>query len=617
MLTGVRATQVTYKTRAGYRPPAKYSDEIFHCLFGPSGNHVTTAIDTSPIAAPLTFHGAAEISSGASAITQPQNAAWPSALLCPSNGSYVEAPPNAAYDTLGNGDFTIEFFLIHDGVGNAAGPIQWVGIWDGPLLANQGWRFVTDNNSWRFQWIQGGALRQFIWMPTIRATNIWMKPIVERYLGEIRLYVQWQGGVVHLTLSSAQGGNMDGPIPITGAFEIPANPVPLRIGGTPTIASLNYMRDLRITKAAQYRGDPPIVQNAPFGYLLPPIVIDTDTFYTPVHIGQILPPRLIDAEQFYVPILRRDGRALPPLLNTSPQIIAVGQPPLWDNSTGLGYDACCQGPQAPNISDTTIGPPYPVFEDETITTGSGATATLNLPATMNADDLLFAIIQFDQPLTSPQVAGGINLTNGSTGGGGGPAGTFGLWYWRANDSFCATNVVGTMGTPGRTNISVRSSYIVDGGQVPPVFALPASVNWIGRILRFSNIDTSFSFPFWDYEMEHAHTSVNPRIQSAGAWMAPPGFIPYSDVYWNGGFANCALYVKLMLTTADNVLPDQPFYRNLAKHNSTNGSIAISVHNATQSQGLNDQWGSGTINEAVAAPTYWEADLFTINAPFPP
>lgn len=574
MLIGVRASQLTFTNPANYFPPAQYADEIFHCIFGPAGNHVTTALDISPIAAPLSFHGAAEISTGAAGLTFPQHPLWPSALLCPSNGSYVEAPHHPAYDQLGQGDFTIEFFLAPDTAVNPAGPIQWIGVWGGAMIADQHWRLVTDINSYHFQWVQGGAMREIAWRSTVANASVWLKVIFERYLGSLKFWIQFGGGI-----------SLIATVPFTGAMDVPANPTPLRIGGTPALSSLAYMREVRITKAAQYRGLAPPLQNAPFGWLFPDPVTDFEVIPS-VRMGQVLATPVVDAETFFAPVVKQDKLLRPA------RVIDVDNFLVPLNSLSQFF----VGPAYPEVSlASDVG--YPKFEEQTVTSGNGFTATLTLPATRNPGDIMLAVIQFGAGTFPPNTGVIPTMANGSSAGGGAPLGRTADWYF--SNAFRST-----------CGVASHALRMVDGTEAAPVFNWSSAQSrpWVGRILRISGCDTSI-WPIWDQSFFCSYAS---RAQSRG-WF---NFNHQSDNFFDAGAPPepNGLHMKLVMTNNDQVIPNSdPHYTTVLQDHSAGGSVMIAVRKAQAVN--NDNFGSGTIDEPILLALN-EADIFTFNGPYP-
>jgi len=601
-MLGVRASQPTYANRANYKPVATWSQMLFHGMFGPSDpNHATTEIDDSPINATMTFHGAAEITTSLGGVS-PSSPLWTSALALLSNGSYVSTPHHVAYDGFGIDDFTVEFFFARN---TYVAPIQWLGVWNDGFKENQQWRVINDSVTFRFQWMQGGQVKEIMTRIGLN-NNQWYRIIFERYLSQINFWIQREAGgpVVDLWASGTFAGHMD----------VPTNPVELWIGGTPTSAALGWMRDVLVTRGAKYRGSQPPTVATPPGYIYPPLHVDTNTFRTPLHIGQIISPQMIDADVFPAPIVQRTERLFPSKVTDTDRFYVVGLPP------NFNPDSCCQGLIPPAVLDHTIGSPYPVFEDETVTTGSGISATLTLPTTRNTNDLLWAIIHVDDEVN-------IWMPGGTANGGGGPSADP-VWYWRGhNDRFNLCNTFVT-GFPIK-NVSGRSTYIVDGSETAPVFTFhdadngggsPVSRNWTGRILRFSNIDWQYSFPFWDYNMNHG-ISANLRSQEAHGLPDPPTTqLPYSDAYLPNEPGVYGFYVKFIVTKNNQVLPDQPFYHNIVKQNTPTGSILVCVQNSgiginTPSAQAFDNWGSGAILNTITS-TFWEADVFSMNTLFP-
>lgn len=391
-------------------------------LDGP--NHSTIAVDLSPIGAPITFHGGAEIST---TIIQNGGAAL---KLVNQATDYISAPHHVAYDNLWNGNFTIEWwhqiqasYVLH----------QWFGVWDDNDIAGQVWRIVADSDRMFFQYVQGGVVKSITHVHPRYGLNTNYYQAVQRYGDKLTVYfgnMFVSDAIVEYQATISLGG-----------LDTPSINSPLRIG----LGFQGLLQLIRITKGAWYPNAPAIPMFpllGQWGKISPPLVVDTDQIFAPrVGLRQLFPPLVIDADQIFTPTVKYNQVIRPPLV-VDQDLFFI--PP--------GFST---GPTFPKVTGGSF--PYRVSDSGTWKgVVAQNTATIPLPASLVNGNLLVAFIHSAKPLKTFSLGGAINgwhLTQADQCGNG-------AWAFR----------------------------IVDGTETPPTFNWNGSPSmWFGKVLQIGNL----------------------------------------------------------------------------------------------------------------------------------
>src|SRR5262249_29422464 len=130
--------------------------------------------------------------------------------------------------------------------------------------------------------------------------------------------------------------------------------------------------------------------------------------------------------------------------------------------------------------------------------------------------------------------------------------------------------------------------------------------WIGRVLRFSNANTNptQNFPLSVPWFGQGGTGPNPLINSTTDQISDQG-----------------LFVHILRTNDNQVIPEKPNYTTLVNDSDTHGSCRVMAYNSNSVAFLHDfhpeipsgftEWASGRWHPTLSGNPEWVSDIFQI------
>jgi hypothetical protein len=579
-----------------------WPDVVLQCKFD-GANHATTAVDESLIGAPLTFNGAAEISTDAINDDFYQIGAVPS-LKWATAGSHVTAPANDAYNFPPLQDFTIEFFYARLG-GPEPWPYQFIGVWDESDIAKQSWRIIGDDQrgGFYFQWREGGLLRTHVGLASL-PTSRWNLLIVSRIGTKVG---DQNAQPTRLIVGST-------PLTWNGAIDPPQSPTPLRVGGgtnpaAPGSGGSLYISKVRITRAAQYPqagtgtyplfGDQQITGRG-WGIITPPLIGTDDIFHAPRATTGPTPALVASDDVFYSPLVA----------GGAPKVLSPAKFTDVDNFRTPPGVATSQGfltyaPGYPRVTGDQINL-FPTIVNDAVTSGHGRVATLALPPDLEPGNVLLAIIQTKNANRHFSINGWPLCAQGMTvacPGWDGPTapppsgdGTIEDPDWYIDDYYTLNGT------------STWAFHYVNGQEFPPVFTWPVAdgaCDWFGRVIQVSQVEPNWPF-CGGYQMFSGSGSriyIQPNAEPSGLPPCPILGSTFLDI------AGTYPGLLLMALTANNnqVIPTpmSDFYTPYAQRSDDSGSQKICWFNQP-----NFLQGSGIPDVMLQSGAVWSIMMWS-------